>query len=726
MGVWDSQRFGASGLPLTPRRISGWLGLFFLLTAIGACSSGSSTDPPDENPTPSIDALDPASVIVGSGALTLTVSGSGFVEASIVRWDGSERTTTYVSASELTASIPAADVASQGDFDVTVFSPPPGGGESASTPFVVSPVAVASVEVTPDEATLVPGQTLQLEATPRADDDTELSDRAVAWTTTDESVAEVDESGLVTAVGPGPATIRATSDGIDGEAAIDVVAGGLVGPGGGEVSSGADVVLTVPAGAVGAPVAISIDPDPNPPAHPRLVTGTAWDLGPDGTTFDAAVTVQLKYDATSLPAGVDEANLVVHRWDGAAWKPLGSPSVDLGAGTASGTTTEFSTFAILEVVFESVANGGNHNCAVVTGGRGYCWGWGDEGALGNGSQADQVDPVPVLGGLAFAAVSPGFDHTCSLTLAGEGYCWGAGDRGQLGTGIFGDRLVPGMVTGGHSFGMISSGFDHTCGLDTAGTGFCWGLNQDGQLGDGSTTDRAAPRAVEGGHLFASIDAGGYHSCALTGEGAAWCWGWNVDGQVGNGNTVQQSEPVAVVGGHDYNSISAGGFHTCALDGDGTAWCWGWGERGQLGNGSFSSGPTSTPVPVEGGHEFTQIAAGSQHTCALKTSGEIYCWGNGGNGALGIGTGDVSNSNVPVKVTGTRTYASVSAGDFHTCARSTEGSVWCWGWGPAVGLGVGADALAPRLISNPALTPGSPAIAGSSPAPRQKERNPRPR
>ncbi|MRR17553.1 MAG: DUF11 domain-containing protein [Deltaproteobacteria bacterium] len=92
------------------------------------------------NPVPSIAGLNPGSVAPGAAAFTLTVNGSNFVNGSIVRWNGADRTTSFVSATQITAAILAADVATAGTANVTVFSPTPGGGTSNTATF---PIAVA-------------------------------------------------------------------------------------------------------------------------------------------------------------------------------------------------------------------------------------------------------------------------------------------------------------------------------------------------------------------------------------------------------------------------------------------------------------------------------------------------------------------------------------------------------------------------------------------------------
>jgi DNA-binding beta-propeller fold protein YncE len=111
--------------------------------ALSGCSSGggnatSGSGGVASNPTPSIAALSPSSVDSGSSAFTLTVTGSQFVASSTINWNGQTRTTTYVSSTNLTASVNASDVASAGSAKVTVTNPAPGGGTSSSLPLTIS------------------------------------------------------------------------------------------------------------------------------------------------------------------------------------------------------------------------------------------------------------------------------------------------------------------------------------------------------------------------------------------------------------------------------------------------------------------------------------------------------------------------------------------------------------------------------------------------------------
>jgi hypothetical protein len=91
------------------------------------------------NPVPALSSLSPNSATAGGPGLTLTVNGSKFVSTSVVRWNGSNRTTTFVSSTQVKASILASDIAKAGTAQVTVFNPTPGGGTSNALTFTINP-----------------------------------------------------------------------------------------------------------------------------------------------------------------------------------------------------------------------------------------------------------------------------------------------------------------------------------------------------------------------------------------------------------------------------------------------------------------------------------------------------------------------------------------------------------------------------------------------------------
>jgi uncharacterized protein (TIGR03437 family) len=92
---------------------------------------------PFNTPVSTLAAISPAAVTPGSAAFTLTALGSGFQPNSVVRVGSSDRTTAYLSGSQLQAQIPATDVASAGTLKISVFTPSPGGGQSTELDLVV-------------------------------------------------------------------------------------------------------------------------------------------------------------------------------------------------------------------------------------------------------------------------------------------------------------------------------------------------------------------------------------------------------------------------------------------------------------------------------------------------------------------------------------------------------------------------------------------------------------
>jgi hypothetical protein len=120
-----------------------------LALPLANCGGGGGTSA-TQNPAPGITSISPSSATAGSRAVTITVAGSNFITGSVIRWNGSARTTTYVSKTGLTGIINPADLATAGSAAVTVFNPTPGGGTSGSSTFTiaaVTPLAIATTQL---------------------------------------------------------------------------------------------------------------------------------------------------------------------------------------------------------------------------------------------------------------------------------------------------------------------------------------------------------------------------------------------------------------------------------------------------------------------------------------------------------------------------------------------------------------------------------------------------
>jgi alpha-tubulin suppressor-like RCC1 family protein len=273
-------------------------------------------------------------------------------------------------------------------------------------------------------------------------------------------------------------------------------------------------------------------------------------------------------------------------------------------------------------------------------------------------------------------VSAGYNDTCVRKVDGTAWCWGFDGIGELGDGTTNDSSIPvAAITVGGGVAEVSTGEFHTCARKTDGTLWCWGYDADGELGDGTTNGSFPPEQVSTN--VAQVSTGYLHTCAVKSDGSVWCWGQNGSGQLGDGTTTTRTSPVPVMGlGGPVTQVSAGDDHTCALKSDGTVWCWGGNVLGQLGDGTTSGRATPAAVPALGS-AVVEVSANDQFACARKTDGTLWCWGGNTDGELGNGT--LNNATTPVQVTALgNSVAEVSAGDNGGCALKTDGSLWCWG------------------------------------------------
>lgn len=256
--------------------------------------------------------------------------------------------------------------------------------------------------------------------------------------------------------------------------------------------------------------------------------------------------------------------------------------------------------------------------------------------------------------------------------------------------------------------QVSAGDLHSLALDDSGMVWAWGHNYYGQLGDGTYINRDTPVKVPGLNNVISIDAGSNFSLALKNDGFVWAYGYGNNGQLGNGaQTYQQCNPVRVINLSGVTAIAAGGNHSLAVKSDGTVWAWGENGSGQLGDGTTSM--RLSPVQVQNLTDVVAVAAGSSWSVALKSDGTVWCWGDNSYGRLGDGTN--TNSIIPVQVSNLNNVSAISAGGTQTLALKNDGSVWAWGYGGNGQLGNGGSSNSniPARVEN--LTGGIEISAG---------------
>ena len=336
----------------------------------------------------------------------------------------------------------------------------------------------------------------------------------------------------------------------------------------------------------------------------------------------------------------------------------------LGDGTRIDHLTPAEIPSLSDVA--TIEGGREHALALTPGGSVYAWGWNRKGQVGNGSTAYTVTkPVEVLTN----AIDIGAGHYSSFAVKDDGTVWGWGQNstGQIGTGTTATHVrTPTQIAGldGIAIVDVAGGRNHVLALTTGGEVYAWGSNHEGQLGDGTLTSSSMPVQVSTLSGIVAIFAGRDHSLAVRSDGTVWAWGFNRHGELGDGTAKTRTLPVQVRRKNgdalaNIVAVAAGANHSLALRSDGTAWAWGDNADGQLGDGTFMTRLRAVKVASLSGVE--QIAGARQNSIAVTTAGCVYTWGENTYGQLGDGTVSTTGRNIPARVPGLSNVSTVGAG-----------------------------------------------------------------
>lgn len=349
--------------------------------------------------------------------------------------------------------------------------------------------------------------------------------------------------------------------------------------------------------------------------------------------------------------------------------------------------------------FRWLGTGAAHACALATSGSVYCWGSNWLGELGQGTTERYVltvSPTAILPSMLFEQLAVGYYHNCALTSEGRVYCWGDNAYGQLGIATPSRSGTPVKLETNLRFVSLAAGAHTTCGVTSRRTVSCWGRGQ--------RIDVEYAAQSDGGYVAVSV--GSEHQCAITETGRTMCWGSNGYGELGNSSTTSATTPTPIVSVERFMSVTAGSNYTCAISIASQAFCWGHGFNGKLGSGSTNS--STTPVRVDGGLSFREIDAGADHSCATTIAGQAYCWGGDALEELGNGPNVPDQkeylSPIPSLVQTTLRFEHVTASpDKFSCGVTFDHHAYCWGNNRNATLGVGSvtsNALTNSVKSSP--------------------------
>ena len=341
--------------------------------------------------------------------------------------------------------------------------------------------------------------------------------------------------------------------------------------------------------------------------------------------------------------------------------------------------------------------------------------------------------LPRVDGAATAAqVSLGSFAACAVRPNGQAVCWGDNFGGNCGQGHDTSPLVdvaaqPQINLGSAALTVsaVHQGKDPAngflCLLRSDGGMVCAGSNTYGRLGQGNVDvlgnnepfSSIPPLVFHGGASAVRRIVMGHDSCCAVRDAAGdmVCWGKNNNGQLGQGNTVALGDTEAlatvppIVFPDPTLQIAAAAMgieYACALFANGAVLCWGQGDNGHLGTsstanvGDTTNLATASYVDMPAAVVPDDIDCGDNHCCVHSTGNEIYCWGQGANGALGQGNSvDIGNDPFTavmmlsaVQLPGGLSAKAVSCGGDESCAVLANDTVVCWGGNVGGYLGIG--------------------------------------
>ena len=168
------------------------------------------------------------------------------------------------------------------------------------------------------------------------------------------------------------------------------------------------------------------------------------------------------------------------------------------------------------------------------------------------------------------------------------------------------------------------------------------------------------------------------------NGDVWVWGYRRQGLQGNGikNVDKSSEPARVKTFVDQGltiiQVAAGKYHIIALDENGDVWGWGRNRHRQAAGSITDDHYVTTPVKVLSGRKVVNIYCGEYASYALTATGEIWAWGRGNRGEIGVGNKVSKQKTQRITLPNSKLVVTMGVGDRHAYAIDTGGNIWTWG------------------------------------------------
>ena len=473
----------------------------------------------------------------------------------------------------------------------------------------------------------------------------------------------------------------------------------------------------------------------------------------DGTTTQRLVPTQIGTGYLAIATGA--SHTLALRSDGSLWAWGGNVHGELG----DGTTTNRSVPTLIGTGYAAIAAGQFYSVALKSDGRLLAWGDNYWGQLGDGTTSQRLVPILIGSGYVAIATSQGASHTLGLKSDGSLWAWGSNTYGQLGDGTTTQRLLPKQI--GTGYVAMAAGSGHTVALKSDGSLWAWGYNGSGQLGDGTTTNSSVPKrnttldaplaptimSVTAGDGQVTVNftgpadqgvspvtsytvkstpdaltvSGAASPLTVTGltNGTTYTFTVTATNAQATGPASAPSSPVIpaasnyllTINSFGGGSVTSDGGLTCpptctaslaagtvvALTATADA------SHSFLGWSGVCTGTGTCTLTMNGLrtvtanfanlHGSARVAAGDSHSLAVKSDGSLWAWGANFFGQLGDGTTTARLVPTPVG----SGYTAIAAGEYHTVALKSDGSLWAWGYNSDGQLGDGTTTQRPIPI-----------------------------
>lgn len=387
----------------------------------------------------------------------------------------------------------------------------------------------------------------------------------------------------------------------------------------------------------------------------RKTDGVAFVCGRTKSARVWIATRPLPGVGAAAPATPQQAQLQLQSTDaGANTSSAPDPGVVAGAPAESvppigATTTTVPRAAgpyAADLKVRSIVTSTTSACALLLNGAVQCWGLNTSGDLGNPRVSETT--VPVTNALfdgqtaqAVAIAAAPYGTFCAVATTGAVWCWGYGSEAELGDGSRKSSAAPVTVRGfpaGTQVVKVFGGLNMFCAVDSTQHLWCWGAHSySGRIptAGGQEYVSAATQVLGMENVaVASVVITWSSVCALTTVGTVWCWGSNFNNTMGTAknaglSTVMPPTLVAGIGQAPFvgQQITGNFLSVCVMSTTGAVKCWG--TASQLGAGTTEDSPVPVGVaPADGSVlKAKSIFSGTWSNCLITIDGALWCWGS---------------------------------------------------------------------------------------------------